>query len=86
MDIDGVVYRGRDLIPSAKEVHSLVLLVIAIIDLELLQTLRKISGMVSSHPKIPFVFLTNGGGVTEQVRAQELSKMLDVEVRIVIRK
>ena len=30
--------------------------------------------------QVPFVFLTNGGGVHESVRASQLSKMLDIEV------
>jgi ribonucleotide monophosphatase NagD (HAD superfamily) len=30
--------------------------------------------------RVPFVFLTNGGGVLESVKAEQLSKKFEVEV------
>ena len=30
---------------------------------------------------MPFVLLTNGGGVTEAIKAAQVSEMLDLEVR-----
>ena len=35
----------------------------------------------TTYRKVPFVLLTNGGGVTEEAKAQQISNMLDVEVR-----
>jgi ribonucleotide monophosphatase NagD (HAD superfamily) len=32
------------------------------------------------HRKIPFILLTNGGGITEKEKAIELSKILDFNV------
>ena len=36
--------------------------------------------MNNSNRKVPFVLLTNGGGVTEQAKAEQISNMLDVQV------
>ena len=34
--------------------------------------------------KIPFVLLTNGGGVTEKEKAEQFSKMLDFNVSYIL--
>ncbi|RIA84113.1 HAD-like domain-containing protein [Glomus cerebriforme] len=39
--------------------------------------LKFLNGENKAKKKIPFVLLTNGGGVTEKEKAEELSKMLD---------
>jgi HAD superfamily hydrolase (TIGR01456 family) len=58
-DIDGVFYRGKDVIPGASRA---------------LQRLEE-------H-KIPHIFMTNGGGVTEQKKAESLSGILSDEATI----
>ncbi|GBF99769.1 hypothetical protein Rsub_12397 [Raphidocelis subcapitata] len=57
-DIDGVLIRGRDVLPPA---------------LQAMQLLCR-----GGRWRYPVVFLTNGGGVTEARKAQELSAWLDV--------
>ena len=56
LDIDGVVYRSKEVIPGS--------------DLAIRQ-LQKL--------KIPFVFMTNGGGLTERNKAAELTAILQLE-------
>eukprot|EP00127_Corallochytrium_limacisporum_P003634 Clim_evm22s151 gene=Clim_evmTU22s151 len=56
-DIDGVLVRGHDPIPRARD---------ALI-------------MVKEH-QCPFILLTNGGGVTEGEKAEQISRYLDVEI------
>ncbi|KPI86499.1 hypothetical protein ABL78_4439 [Leptomonas seymouri] len=58
MDIDGVVYRGHQLIPGADTA------------IQHLATLR-----------IPFLFMTNGGGKSEAEKAEELSELLKCPVQ-----
>ncbi|GAA95879.1 hypothetical protein E5Q_02536 [Mixia osmundae IAM 14324] len=58
-DIDGVLLRGRQVIPEAKTA------------LRLLKT-----------DKVPFILLTNGGGLHESERVKKLSDQLDVEITI----
>jgi ribonucleotide monophosphatase NagD (HAD superfamily) len=39
--------------------------------------------MIISHVrKIPFVLLTNGGGVTEEQKAAQMSRKLDLDVSL----
>ncbi|KAI7862556.1 HAD-like domain-containing protein [Spinellus fusiger] len=45
------------------------------------RALRLLNGDNSSKRHVPFVLLTNGGGVTEAQKAQQISQMLDVEIR-----
>ena len=56
-DIDGVLYRGSKIIPSAKST---------------LLRLRK--------ERIPFLLLTNNGGVPYEMKAKQLTKKLDVDI------
>lgn len=60
LDIDGVLLRGGNPIPSAK------------------QALRKLAGENARQMRIPFIFLTNGGGVDEATKARQLSEMFDM--------
>lgn len=57
LDIDGVIYRSKQIIPGSDEA---------------IQRLKQL--------KIPFVFMTNGGGVTEAAKARELSGLLNCEI------
>lgn len=57
LDIDGVVYRSKKLIPGSDEA------------IKMLQTLR-----------LPFIFMTNGGGMSEVAKAQELSELLHCDI------
>jgi len=56
-DLDGVMFRGKEVIPSAPKV------------------LRKLT-----EKGIPWILLTNGGGVTEEDKAEVLSKKLDFPI------
>ncbi len=56
-DIDGVLYRGKELIGDP------------------LSVIRRVFSPVGDK-KIPFTFLTNGGGCTEQQKADELNKKI----------
>ncbi|GBC04571.1 hypothetical protein RclHR1_05750003 [Rhizophagus clarus] len=42
--------------------------------------LKFLSGENTAKKKIPFILLTNGGGITEKERADELSKMFDFNI------
>lgn len=57
LDIDGVVYRSKRIIPGSDSA------------IKVLQKLR-----------IPFVFMTNGGGKTEAAKAHELSCLLQCDI------
>eukprot|EP00904_Undaria_pinnatifida_P009049 jgi/Undpi1/5274/HiC_scaffold_2.g00555.m1 len=57
-DIDGVLVRGRDVLPGARD------------------SLRALE-----DAGVPFVFVTNGGGCTEESKAKELTKKLGVDVQ-----
>jgi HAD superfamily hydrolase (TIGR01456 family) len=61
-DIDGVLVRGKTILPAARAALKL-----------LYQPDRQ-------TPKVPVAFLTNGGGVTEEAKAAQLSEWLDVRV------
>ncbi|AOA63039.1 hypothetical protein PP7435_CHR2-0441 [Komagataella phaffii CBS 7435] len=61
-DIDGVIVKGPETIPEAKE------------------ALKLLNGANEYNIKVPYIFVTNGGGRAEQARAEELSKRLDIEV------
>eukprot|EP01018_Ginkgo_biloba_P017359 Gb_18109 [translate_table: standard] len=63
-DIDGVVLRGRTPIGGAS------------------RALRRLYADPSNPTElqVPFVFLTNGGGVRESIRASELSNLLGVHI------
>ncbi|ETS81775.1 hypothetical protein PFICI_06777 [Pestalotiopsis fici W106-1] len=56
-DIDGVLLRGKEPIPGARET---------------IQLLQK--------KNIPFIFLTNGGGKTEEKHVEQLGQRLNVEL------
>ncbi|CAM9883772.1 unnamed protein product [Chrysoparadoxa australica] len=56
-DIDGVLLRGKDILPGAKQA---------------------LQGLEAK--RIPYVFVTNGGGCTESAKASELSEKLGVQV------
>ncbi len=60
-DIDGVLLRGKQPIPGASTTIEQLLLTHAIQSTEL---------------PIPFILLTNGGGVTETVKAQQINERL----------
>ncbi|KAJ7502839.1 HAD-like domain-containing protein [Mycena galericulata] len=57
-DIDGVLLRGEDVIPSARRALALV-----------------------EELKLPYILLTNGGGVSEKVRCLKLSAKFGFEIR-----
>ncbi|KAK6329724.1 hypothetical protein TWF696_003590 [Orbilia brochopaga] len=61
-DIDGVLLRGGNVIPEARE------------------ALRILNGENEDGIKVPYIFLTNGGGKTENERCLDLSRQLDVAV------
>ncbi|CAA7259180.1 unnamed protein product [Cyclocybe aegerita] len=61
-DIDGVLLRGRDVLPAAKRALNI---------LEGDNVLRK---------KIPYILLTNGGGVGEHERCEKLSAQLGLPI------
>jgi HAD superfamily hydrolase (TIGR01456 family) len=64
-DIDGVLLRGKELLPTARSA--------------LAKVTKKSHG--GEHPTgIPHVYLTNGGGVTEEAKAKQLSKLFGIEV------
>ncbi len=64
-DIDGVLLRGRQLLPTARTA--------------LKKVTRKADG--GSHPVgIPHIYLTNGGGMTEAAKAKQLSDLFDVHI------
>lgn len=65
-DIDGVLLRGRDLLATATT------------------AIRKVTRIEDggTHPiGVPHVFLTNGGGVAEEAKAAQLTKLLGVRVK-----
>jgi len=57
LDVDGVLVRGSELVPGAKEA---------------LQEMQR--------DKIPFVFMTNGGGYTEEFKAKQYAEKFGIEV------
>eukprot|EP00796_Vickermania_ingenoplastis_P006137 gene6137-4417_t len=57
LDIDGVVYRSKKIIPGSDDAVK-----------KLLQL------------RVPFLFMTNGGGVTEETKAAELSRLLECDI------
>ncbi|KAJ7647569.1 HAD-like domain-containing protein [Roridomyces roridus] len=61
-DIDGVLIRGEDVLPSAK---------------------RALAILEGNNPfgKLPYILLTNGGGVSEKARCQKLTEKLGFEIR-----
>src|SRR5688572_23205633 len=64
-DIDGVLIRGREVISGAKEaMHRIT---------------SKVNGG-SGEFEIPYIFITNGGGRTEQEKAAQLSDWLDLKI------
>jgi HAD superfamily hydrolase (TIGR01456 family) len=56
LDIDGVVYRSKEVIPGSDTA---------------IRQMQKL--------KIPFMFMTNGGGVTEKMKAEELTAILKLD-------
>ncbi|KAF2462237.1 HAD-like domain-containing protein [Lineolata rhizophorae] len=61
-DIDGVLIRGGEVIPEAKE------------------AMKMLNGENEYGIKVPYIFVTNGGGKTEQERCVQLSNQLQLEV------
>ncbi|KAH7920693.1 HAD-superfamily hydrolase [Leucogyrophana mollusca] len=61
-DIDGVLIRGGEALPAAKEALSI------------------INGNNALGLKIPYILLTNGGGVSEVERCRKLSIQLGVQI------
>lgn len=61
-DIDGVIVRGPETIPEAKE------------------ALKMLNGENKYNIKVPYIFVTNGGGRSEAARCKELSDRLDITV------
>jgi len=47
---------------------------------EALEAMRVLNGENKYNMKIPYIFLTNGGGKTEEERCNDLSKQLEVEI------
>ncbi|ORY92158.1 HAD hydrolase [Syncephalastrum racemosum] len=44
------------------------------------KALRLLNGDNAAKRQVPFILLTNGGGVTEAAKAEQISQMLDVEI------
>lgn len=63
-DIDGVIVRGPETIPEARE------------------AIRMLNGENKYNIKVPYIFVTNGGGKLELLRSEDLSKRLGTEVKI----
>lgn len=63
-DIDGVILRGPDTIPVAKD------------------AIRMLNGDNKYNIKVPSIYVTNGGGKPEKVRAEDLSKRLETEIKV----
>ncbi|KAL5358235.1 HAD-like domain-containing protein [Aspergillus floccosus] len=61
-DIDGVLLRGGNVIPEAKD------------------ALKYINGENPYGIKVPYIFVTNGGGKTEEERCLDLSRQLELDV------
>ncbi|CEP64583.1 uncharacterized protein LALA0_S12e02256g [Lachancea lanzarotensis] len=61
-DIDGVIVRGPETIPEARE------------------ALRMLNGENKYNIKVPYIFITNGGGRSEKARCKDLSKRLGITV------
>jgi HAD superfamily hydrolase (TIGR01456 family) len=65
-DIDGVLLRGKQLLPTART------------------ALRKVTRLEDggTHPDggLPHVYLTNGGGMLEAAKAQQLSELFDLRI------
>ncbi|KAH7912262.1 HAD hydrolase [Hygrophoropsis aurantiaca] len=61
-DIDGVLIRGGEALPAAKEALSI------------------LEGNNTLGLKIPYILLTNGGGMSEVERCRKLSKQLGVRI------
>lgn len=65
-DIDGVLIRGKSVLPTAREALRKVMSV-------------RDGGV---HPVgIPHILLTNGGGATEEAKAAQFSQLLDLPIR-----
>lgn len=65
-DIDGVLLRAKQVLPTARS------------------ALRKVTSIADggSHPTgIPHIYLTNGGGVTEAAKAEQLSNYFGIHIR-----
>ncbi|KAJ7690656.1 HAD-like domain-containing protein, partial [Mycena rosella] len=62
-DIDGVLIRGEDVLPSAKRALSI------------------LEGNNPFGARLPYILLTNGGGVSEQERCEKLTAKLGFEIR-----
>ncbi|SCW04085.1 LAFE_0H05578g1_1 [Lachancea fermentati] len=61
-DIDGVIVRGPETIPEARE------------------ALRMLNGANKYNIKVPYIFITNGGGRSEKARCKDLSQRLGITV------
>ncbi|TFK74535.1 HAD-superfamily hydrolase [Pluteus cervinus] len=64
LDIDGVLLRGPDVLPSA------------------MSAIRILEGNNPYKTKIPYILLTNGGGMSEEARVEKLSKQLGCNLDI----
>ncbi|KAH6914224.1 HAD-like domain-containing protein [Coprinopsis sp. MPI-PUGE-AT-0042] len=62
-DIDGVLIRGPNVLPSAQE------------------ALKTLQGNNRFGMKIPYILLTNGGGVSEAERSERLTRKLGVPIK-----
>ncbi|TDL22649.1 HAD hydrolase [Rickenella mellea] len=62
-DIDGVLLRGKEVLPQAR------------------RALRLLDGENKLGMKIPHIFITNGGGVAEDIRCRKLTSQLGVEIK-----
>ncbi|KAI8388885.1 HAD-like domain-containing protein [Radiomyces spectabilis] len=56
------------LIKGSKKIH------------EAQQALKLLNGDNAANRRVPFVLLTNGGGVTEAEKAEQISQLLDIEI------
>jgi ribonucleotide monophosphatase NagD (HAD superfamily) len=72
--IDGVLLRGSRVIPQARSA------------LEKLRKRFQRKVFIEHHiifRNIPFIFLTNGGGMLENEKAEDLEKKLEIKVLII---
>ncbi|KNC83552.1 HAD-superfamily subfamily IIA hydrolase [Sphaeroforma arctica JP610] len=70
LDIDGVLIRGDTVIPEAREA------------MDILTNTTLVAEDGSESKGFPYVFVTNGGGSTEQKKAHQLSEWLNIDVPV----
>jgi len=65
-DIDGVLLRGKKVLPTAREA--------------LRKVTRKEDGGIHPGAGVPHIYLTNGGGMREDAKAEQLSELFGIRI------